>query len=187
LQYLDQALPFYRNGNYRRWLSSALLLRGRASRNTGDFDDAYKAFKEVLQLSDQLGDVAQSATSHEELGSLLMVQENYRKRSLILIKPTRSIIQLNLTIYAAYCAMHRANALWQVGRYSEARTALGEATSRAQTSNKKLLLASVQMTEAFMELSELHTQQARVHARKAQDLAGKEFGSLPRRRGMCWD
>jgi tetratricopeptide (TPR) repeat protein len=176
LQYLDQALPFYRNGNYRRWLSSALLLRGRASRNTGDFDDAYKAFKEVLQLSDQLGDVAQSATSHEELGSLLMVQENYPEAQSHFDQAYKIYHSMNLTIYAAYCAMHRANALWQVGRYSEARTALGEATSIAENSNKKLLLASVQMTEAFMELSELHTQQARVHARKAQDLAGKEFG-----------
>jgi len=176
LQYLDQALPFYRNGNYRRWLSSALLLRGRASRNTGDFDDAYKAFTEVLQLSDQLGDVAQSAASHEELGSMLMVQERYPEALSQFDEAYKIYHSMNLTIYAAYCAMHRASALWQVGRYDEARTALGEVSSTAQASNKKLLLASVQMTEGFMQLSEQHNQQARAHARKAQDLAGTDFG-----------
>src|SRR6185369_714143 len=34
----------------------------------------------------------------------------------------------------------------------------------------------VQMTEGFMQLSEQHNQQARAHARKAQDLSGKDFG-----------
>jgi serine/threonine protein kinase/tetratricopeptide (TPR) repeat protein len=176
LQYLDQALPFYQRGNYRRWLSSASLLRGRALRNTGEFDAAHKAFDDVLQLSEQLGDRVQLATSHEELGSLLMVQERYPEALSHFDEAYKIYHSMNLTIYAAYGAMHRANALWQVGRYGEARTALGEVLSIAQTSNKKLLLASAQMTEAFMQLSEQHTQQARANARKAQDLAGKDFG-----------
>jgi ATP/maltotriose-dependent transcriptional regulator MalT len=105
-----------------------------------------------------------------------MVQERYPEALSHFDEAYKIYHSMNLTIYAAYGAMHRANALWQVGRYGEARTALGEVLSIAQTSNKKLLLASAQMTEAFMQLSEQHTQQARANARKAQDLAGKDFG-----------
>jgi tetratricopeptide (TPR) repeat protein len=176
LEYLDQALPFYQRGAYRRWLSSALMLRGRALRNTGDYDAANKAFNDVLQLSEQLGDRSQLATSHEELGSVLMVQERYPEALRHFDEAYKIYHSMNLTIYAAYCAMHRATALWQVGRYGEARTALGEVSSTTQTSNKNLLLASSQMIEAFMQLSEQHTQQAKAHARRALDLAGKDFG-----------
>src|SRR6185369_6702046 len=135
-----------------------------------------KAFNDVLRLSEQLGDRAQSAAAHEELGSVFLVQERYPEALSHFDDACKIYSSMNLTVYAGYCAMHRASALWQVGRYSEARTALGDATSIAQTSNKKLLLASAQMTEAFMQLSEQQTQQARTHARKALDLAGKDFG-----------
>jgi tetratricopeptide (TPR) repeat protein len=176
LQYIDQALPFYERGGYRKWFSWVSMLRGRAVRNTGDYDAAVKAFTDVLRLSEQLGDRAQSAASHEELGSVLLVQERYPEALSHFDEACKIYSSMNLTVYGGYCSMHRASALWQVGRYNEARTALGEASSIAQASNKKLLLASAQMTEAFMQLSEQHTEQARTYARKALDLAGKDFG-----------
>src|SRR4029078_13515738 len=135
-----------------------------------------KAFNDVLRLSEQLGDRAQSAAAHEELGSVLLVQERYPEALSHFDEACKIYSSMNLTVYGGYCSMHRASALWQVGRYNEARTALGEASSIAQASNKKLLLASAQMTEAFMQLSEQHTEQARTNGRKALDLAGRDFG-----------
>ena len=176
LQYIDQALPFYEHGGYRKWFSWVSMLRGRAVRNTGDYDAALKAFNDVLRLSDQLGDRAQSAAAHEEVGSVLVVQERYPEALSHFDEACKIYNSMNLTVYGGYCSMHRASSLWQVGRYSEARTALAEASSVAQASNKKLLLASVEMTEAFMQLSEQQTKQASVHAREAQELADKQFG-----------
>jgi ATP/maltotriose-dependent transcriptional regulator MalT len=107
---------------------------------------------------------------------VFLVQERYPEALSHFDEACKIYSSMNLTVYGGYCSMHRASALWQVGRYNEARTALGEASSIAQASNKKLLLASAQMTEAFMQLSEQHTEQARTYARKALDLAGKDFG-----------
>src|SRR5215216_3308591 len=56
LRYIDQALPFYRQGGYREWLSVALMLRGRVLRDKGDYEGALKAFNDQLQLGEQPGD-----------------------------------------------------------------------------------------------------------------------------------
>ncbi len=175
LRYLDQALPFYQRGGYRRYLSWLSMLRGRALRNTGDYDAALKAFNDVLQLVQQLGDQAQVAAAHEEIGSVLLLQERYPEALSSFAEACNGYNAMSLTVYAGYCEMHRATALWQIGRYNEARASLTGASSVAQKLNKKLLLASAELTEAFIELSEQHDPQARTHARKATDLADKEF------------
>ena len=175
LSYLDQAVPFYERGGYRKWFSWLSMLRGRALRNTGDYDAALKAFNNVLQLAGQLGDQAQVAAAHEEIGGVFLVQERYPEAQASFAEACKGYNSMDLTVYAGYCEMHRATALWPIGRFNEARSALTEASATAQKFNRKLLLASAQMTEAFMQLSEQHEPQASTHARKASDLADKEF------------
>jgi tetratricopeptide (TPR) repeat protein len=175
LSYLDQALPFYERGGYRKWFSSLSMLRGRALRNSGDYDAALKAFGNVLKLAQQLGDDAQVAASQEEIGGVLLVQERYPEALSSFTEACKGYNSMHLTVYAGYCEMHRATTLWPIGRYNEARAALTEASAIAQKFNRKLLLASAQMTEALMQLSEQHEPRARTNARKASDLADKEF------------
>lgn len=176
LDYLNQAVPFYEQGRYRLYLLATLLLRGRATRNTGDYDTAFNTFQDVLRLAEQLGDRTKVAISHEEIGSVLLSRERYPEALARFDESCKIYNSWNLTLYAGYCAMHRASVLWQIGRYTDARAALREATAKTETGDKKLLLASTQMTEAFMELSEQRNREARVRARKALELANEEFG-----------
>jgi len=171
LTYLNQAVPFYEQGRYRLYLLATLLLRGRAIRNTGDYDSAFNTFQDVLRLAEQLGDRTKVAISHEEIGSVLLSRERYPEALARFDESCKIYNSMNLTLYAGYCAMHRASVLWQIGRYADARAALHEAPG-----DKKLLRASTQMTEAFIELSQQHNGPAGVRARKALELADKEFG-----------
>jgi serine/threonine protein kinase/tetratricopeptide (TPR) repeat protein len=177
LRYVDQALPFYRQGGYRKWLSTALTLRGRALRDKGDYDAALKAFKEQLQLGEQLGDPSQVALTHEEIGSVLSDQEQYPEALRQFDKSHEINSSLNATTYAGYSAMQRASMLWQIGRYEDARAAIQEALSIAEgpAGTNKLLLTALRMIEARMELSESHNQLAGMKSKQALNLAGKQY------------
>jgi serine/threonine protein kinase/Tfp pilus assembly protein PilF len=177
LRYIDQALPFYRQGGYRKWLSTALTLRGRALRDKGDYDGALKAFNDQLKLGEQLGDPSQVALTHEEIGSVLSDQEQYPEALRHFDESHKTNSSLKAPVYVAYSAMHRASVLWQIGRYEEARAALQEASSIAETPDgtNKLLLATIRMIDALMELSELHNQQAGVKSHQALNLAGTQY------------
>jgi serine/threonine protein kinase/Flp pilus assembly protein TadD len=177
LRYVEQALPFYRQAGYRKWLSLALTVRGRALRNKGDYGEALKAFNEQLQLGEQLNDPSQVALTHEEIGSVLSDQEQYPEALRHFDKSHEINSSLNATIYVGYAAMYRAGLLWQIGRYAETRSAIQEASSitEAAGGTNKLLLTGLRMIEARMELSESHNQLAGTKSKQALNLAGKEY------------
>jgi len=177
LRYIEQALPFYQRGGYRKWLSTALTLRGRALRYKGDYGAALNAFNEQLQLGKQLGDQSQVALTHEEIGSVLSDQEQYPEALRHFNESYKINGSLNAKAYVGFSAMKRASVLWQIGRYEETKVALHEAASIAETANgvNKLLLAASRMIDALMELSELHNQQAGVKGHQTLNLAGTQY------------
>jgi serine/threonine protein kinase/uncharacterized protein HemY len=177
LRFIDQALPFYRQGGYRKWLSTALTLRGRALRYKGDYDGALKAFNEQLQLGEKLGDQSQTALVHEEIGSVLSDKEQYPEALRHFDKSHEINSALNANLYVGYAAMHRASVLWRIGRYEETTLALNEASAIANgpDGTSRLLLTAIQLIDAFVELSELHNQQAGVKGRQALSLAGTQY------------
>jgi serine/threonine protein kinase/tetratricopeptide (TPR) repeat protein len=177
LRYIEQALPFYRQGGYRKWLSGALMLRGRVLRDKGDYEGALKAFNDQLQLGEQLGDQSQVALSHEEIGSVLANQEQYPAALHHFDECHKIYSELNAKLYVGYAAMHRASVLWQIGRYEEARVALREASSIASSpgGTNKLLVAAIRINDALLELSQLHNQQAGVKSHEARNLAGAKY------------
>ncbi len=176
LTYLEAAVPFYRQSGYRKWLSQILTLYGRALRNTGDYEAALKTFNELLTVAEQLGDGVQVATSHEEIGSVLLVQERYGEALSRFDESCKSYTSMKLTLYAGFCEAHSASVLWRMGRYLEARTKLREASSIAAKAQNKTLMASVRLTEAMLEFSEQNYRQAGVLAEEVMKLAGTQFG-----------
>jgi serine/threonine protein kinase/cytochrome c-type biogenesis protein CcmH/NrfG len=180
LSYLEPARLFYQQGGYRRWLSLTLTLIGRAYRNKGDYAVALATFVDLLQGGEQANDLSQMALSHEEIGSVLAIQERYPEAFAHYDKCYKINKSLNATFNFGYSAMHRANVLWQIGRFEEAKANLDEAASIATGSDStyKHLLASIQVTNARLELSQGHYPESKAFCQQAFDLASTQYKSI---------
>jgi len=79
--FVERALPFYRQGSYRKEMALAYTMLAHAYDQSGSYDSAIKTFKDLLELAQQVGDQQQVALSHEGIGVALNHQQNILKRS----------------------------------------------------------------------------------------------------------
>ncbi len=176
VRYIEQSLPFYQQGGYRKETTQAMHLLGRAKTQKGEYGAALKTFEELLVLTQQLGDPAQVAFVNEDLGLIRLAQgrypdalrhfeESYKIGKALGIQKTVSVNLLN-----------RANTLWRLGRFDEARTALDEASAVAENAQAaKNISASYYLARSRVALSEGRLPEARSHANKALELAGQQL------------
>jgi tetratricopeptide (TPR) repeat protein len=177
LRYIEQALPFYRKGGYRKYLAQGLTLLARVYSDKGDYEAALRAFEEQLQLAKQVGDLSQVALLQGEIGSVLAVQEKYPEALQYFDESYQVNKSLNAEFSVGYALMHRGNVLWQIGLDEEARTALDQASAIAERPNgsNKELSAEIKMSKARLELSLLHFRESKDNSRQALNLAGTQF------------
>lgn len=174
LLYLEQALPFYQQGNYRKETSQSLILIGRADSLKGNYDAARKVFEEQKQLAEKAGDAAQLARAHMEIGISLVEQEQYTQA----LGNFEKSVQINKSLEdqqaTGYGIANRGNALWQLGRYEDAKKDFAEASGIADRSEGKFkgLQAWLSLTQARMALSEGYFPEATVAALRSAALAG---------------
>ncbi|HKG61665.1 MAG TPA: protein kinase [Pyrinomonadaceae bacterium] len=174
LAYLDKALPFLLRGKYRKWLSQATQLRGRAYRDRGNYDAALALFREQLLRDEEVKDTSQMAHFNVELGHVLIRQEQYDEALEYFGKGRDLFTSRQHTANIPYVVDDQASALWQLGRYSEARAYLDEATAMAERPPvNSQLLASIFLNSALLELSDWNPYQAEKQSRKALKLADK--------------
>lgn len=180
LSYIEQALPFYRQGGYRKYFSQALILLGRIHRDKGDYEAALRTFNERLQLGEETGDQAQMALSHEGIGTVLELQELYSEALRHFDENYNINKSLNAKVYVAYAGISRANVLWQVGSYEEAKAALDEASSIAQRpeGRDKRLLAYIYMINGRLELSLWQFAESKMNSQQAINLAGTKYKDI---------
>ena len=132
ISHLESALKFFQPAGYRTETSNALILLGRAFRDKGEYAVAMKAFSEQLELAKQSGDPARLAATHSSLGILLGDnQEIYPEALPHFDESYRINTSLGARVGMGLDQANRASALWQLGRYEEAKTALDEAHSIA--------------------------------------------------------
>ena len=74
ISYIEQALPFYQQGGYRKELLQALVLLGRAKSQKGEYAAARQAFDQELKLAEQYNDQSLIAVAQEDIGLLLVKQ-----------------------------------------------------------------------------------------------------------------
>jgi serine/threonine-protein kinase len=177
LQYLTAALAFYQQGAYRSETTACLVLLARANRQKGEYDLAYKANEQLLQLGEQLKDQSQIALSHSEMAQVLARQEKYPEA-----------ISHSDQAYSFYSSqglqrsignnLHsRADILWRMGRYAEAQTLLDQASAIANKpqSEIKTLSVSIKLTAAEIALSEGRTADAKAAAQEVVQAAGTDL------------
>ena len=103
----------------------------------------------------QLGDQSQAGTTHHDIGRLFIRQGKYPE-ALEQFHEAYRIAQSNGNPkHLVLSLIDRANALWHIGRYDEAKTALGEASSTAERKETAPhLSASFYLARARVALSD---------------------------------
>jgi serine/threonine protein kinase/Tfp pilus assembly protein PilF len=179
LSYIKQALPFYRKGGYRKALSQSLIVLGRIYRDEGDYEAALRTFNELLKLGEETGDQSQMALSHEGIGTVLELQEQYSEAFRHFDENYKINTSLNAKVFVEYAALNRANVLWQIGSYQEAKAALDEVSSMArgpEVSDK--LLSYIFMITGRLQLSLRQFAECKTNSQQALNLAGKEYKDI---------
>jgi tetratricopeptide (TPR) repeat protein len=174
--YAESALAFFQPGGWGKETSQALLLLGRANRLKGDYDTALGAFQQQLQLSEQVGDLSQSASAQSSIGTTLAYREQYPDALRHLDESYKINKSLNAKFNIEYDLANRGGVLWQLGDYQAARAMLNEAYSTANSpnSNYKALLAEIDLSYARMALSERKFPEAKAKGKQALELAGSQ-------------
>lgn len=178
--YLKPALTFYQQGGYRIETSYCLILLARANRQKGDYETAFKANRELLRLAEQSNDQSQIALGHTEIATGLARQEKYVEAldhySQAHVIYTSQGVQRSV----GFNLQARANILWQLGRYQEAKTLLDEAAAIADKpgGGYKKLSIQIKLVAAEIALSQGSFADARARAEKVLTMAGAEVPDL---------
>jgi len=178
VSHLESALKFYQPAGYRRETSNALILLGRAYRDKGEYAVAMKAFSEQLELAKQSGDPARLAATHSSIGVLLGDnQEIYPEAIPHFDESYRINKSLGARVAMGWDQANRAAALWNLGRYEEARAALDEAHAIAAgpEAGFKSQLAYVESIGAQMAFSQGKGAEATTRAAAALTLAERDY------------
>ncbi len=145
----SEALAFFQPNHWVLETFQCLTLLGRANRDKGDYKGALDSFHSLLEAAEKAQDKSQMAGAHESLGQVLYKQElypdalnHYRKSLELSVEPG----------LIGYAALHCANALWQLGRYDDARAMFDKAEGLAQ--RFAALQLAVSTGRAAMALSE---------------------------------
>jgi tetratricopeptide (TPR) repeat protein len=177
LQYAEQALAIFQQGNYNKDISSCLTSIGRARRRKGEYDTALKVFEQKLQLARDAGDQRQIAFSLGEIAMVLYEQERYPE-SLSRYEESYTINKsLGIRVNLAYNLIFRGNLLWRLGRYEEAHAAIQEAGQLANRPEGtiKPLLVDVPLREAQLALSQRRFPEAKAKAEQSLKASGKQY------------
>ena len=170
--YVEQALPFYQQGGYRKEMLQAFALLGRAKFQKGEYEVAGRAFEQGLQVAKLLGDQSSEALAHSDLG-LVLLRRCRHPQAIQHFEESYKIAQsLGTKTNITGSLIDRASPLWHLGRYEEARQALAEAAPSATSDDAPRNLSAVYyLTLARMAFSQRNFPEAIANSKRAFDLA----------------
>jgi serine/threonine protein kinase/Tfp pilus assembly protein PilF len=169
LEHLNQALPFYERGGYRREAAMVFHHFGRAYELKGDIAASRQAHDEELRLAEQVNDPYQQALAHRGIGLALAYQEHYPE-GLGHFKESLSIYKtLGNQLSAGNRLIDCGDMLWRLGRYRPAQDAFEEAISIAEQPSvrNKQMWDTLSLVEAHMQLSARHFSEAMTRGKRA--------------------
>ena len=124
---IEQALVWYRRGGYQKETANALLLLARAQRQKGDYAAALESFQRQAQVGKQIGDPSLVALAEQGGGTVLMAQGRLPEALAAYRRAYDAAHKMGDQLNAAYDLLDAAEVYWRLGRYREARQALGDA------------------------------------------------------------
>jgi tetratricopeptide (TPR) repeat protein len=168
LALIEQALGFYQKGGYRKQVWQAMLLRGRAKLQQGNYEGARQALDELLHYVQQGGSPSMVSDTHFEIGILLASEELYPEALQNFTDALTQQETLDDPMKIGYSLLYRGDVFWRLGRYEEARKELDRTASVA--AQVKPLAIRVGLLRSQMAMSQLNFREAEVQARRTLEL-----------------
>lgn len=182
IKLIEKALTFYKDAGYPKEASIALIELANAHSDKGEDEIAMQTYQEVL--ASDLGDLAQLASAHLSIGTLLGFEQEKYPQALVNLDESLTIdTQRGSRSHAAYDQMNRGSLLWRLGRYKDATDALNAASAVADQPGQpeaslKSVLALVHLGYSQMALSEGRFPDAKREGQKAIQLAAKQYPDI---------
>ena len=155
LQLIQQALPFFQQGSYRKETALSLLLQGRAQSETGDYKAALATYQPLLDKAREVGDKQQQVLLLIGIGTVYARQERYPDALKFFAQAAEVSTASGARSDDSFNLLSRAEMLWRLGQAAEARTTLEQARVRAeQPPVNKSLAAQVHLLVAEIAASE---------------------------------
>ena len=149
------ALQFYQPNRFARETLQCLTLLGRAQSAQGDFTGALRSYRQTLDLAEKDLDHFQMALARESIGNVFADQEQYPDA----LREFQAYLAVATDPeHTGYAALECADALWRLGRYSEASAMYEKA--EAQAGKFPPLRTAISRSRAEMLLSQGHYSQA---------------------------
>ncbi len=180
LALVEEALKYFRLGNYGREVSLCLGQIARAHRRKGEYHAALTALGQKLELAQKGGDQPQIAAAYGEVGAVLSEEERFPEA----LENYDRALPINRTIAnsinIAFNQANRGDILWKLGRYEEAQQALAEAMeiARQPETGYNQLIPEIQRSQAQMALTQRRFAEAKTLAETSLALAGTQYKSV---------
>lgn len=157
LPLIEQALTFFRQDNYRKYISFCLTYLGRGYRFKGEYDKAREAFQQKLEQAQAYSDQKGVASAQGEIANAFAKQKRFPE-ALQNYEPSYQLAKsLGERQTIAYNRMNSGYVLSQLGRNAEARQSLEEAKAQANAkpdSPYKAVLVEIDMIRAQIALTD---------------------------------
>lgn len=180
LALVEQAYSFFQQGRYHHESLICLTELGRAYRRKGNYAEALKAQQQKLALAREVGNEAQAAFAYADIGAVYFEQERYPDALANYDLSYNLNKSLGNPLLVAYSQHNRANILWHLGSFPEAREVLRDSLKIATGpgAGYKALLPEIQLSLAQISLAERKYQEAIKESQTAVDMAGTQYISV---------
>ena len=180
IRYVEQARAFYQSGGYRKEEAEALVMLGRAKRQKGNYAEALNAFEQLLQLAEQAGNPSSVSQTHAEIGNVLRYQDKYPDALRHFEESYKIDKSLGDELGIGFSLTNRADALWLLGRYEEARALLEQAADIAEKPDgtNKGLLAYIYLAQSDMALSQRRFSEVKTKSEQALAASSDESKAI---------
>ncbi len=165
---IEQALEYYRKGNYRKEADAANMLLARIKKKQGDYTGALEDFRNLLEAAKKSGDRLQIGTLQREFGAVLLLQDRFPEAEGYFRESTTIFKSLEQKVLQANSLLQQWIVFWKMGRFDEADAALGQASALAGGNKDSLPL--LHLARAWHELSRGANAEAKSRAAEALSL-----------------
>jgi tetratricopeptide (TPR) repeat protein/predicted Ser/Thr protein kinase len=177
LPLVQQALTYFQQANYTRNVSYCLTQIGRAYRRKGDYSSALQTLNQRLQIAQQGGNPLEIANSYGEIGAVLFDQENFPAALSQYENALKISKDVGNQLRIVFNQANRANILWRIGRFEEAKETLEEVSNaiKQQPNDFKQLQPRLELIAAQSSLAQRDLAQATQRAAAAIELSGTNY------------
>lgn len=162
-EYLEAALPFYRQSGYRRELVQAMGLLADVDEQLAEFEKAERLLHETSAAAEELHDRQTEDRIRERLSENLRDQGRWPE--------ALAVIEQLLKSDPVYARINSADLYWRMGRRDDSARLLREAEQQLERRPNAQLLLDLRIVQARIAYREGRDIEALAAARRASDAA----------------